>query len=78
MSGRQTLTSKLIILWALLMTIDFRLINDGWRIYGEKSGYLNIHTIYKASTFVINSSLPIRRSATDADIEIFGSDVVLR
>lgn len=43
-----------------------------------KSGYLNIHTIYKASTCVINSSLPIRRSATDADIEIFGSDVVLR
>ena len=64
----------MLYLWVLLMAIDFRLINDGWRIYREKSGYLNIHTIYKASTF----SLPIRRSATDADIEIFGSDVVLR
>lgn len=74
MSGCRTLTSKLIILWVLLIAIDFRLINDGWRSYGEKSGYLNIHTIYKASTF----SLSIRRSATDADIEIFGSDVVLR
>ena len=76
MSGCRTLTS--ILTWALLTAIDFRPINDGWMIYGEKSGYLNIHTIYKAITFVISSSLPIRRSATDADIEIFGSDVVLR
>ena len=57
MSGRQTLTSKLIILWVLLMAIDFRLINDGWRIYGEKSGYLNIHTVYKASIFPTDTPL---------------------
>ena len=44
-SGCRTLTSKLIILWSLLMTIDFRPINGEWRSYGEKRGYLNIHTI---------------------------------
>ena len=40
---------------------------------------LVLPTLQVLTPFVINSSLlPIRRSATDADIEIFGSDVVLR
>ena len=40
----------------------------------EKKADISISTLFIRLAF----SLPIRRSATDADIEIFGSDVVLR
>lgn len=46
------------------------------------SGYLleisKILNIKKHKCSIVTTLLPIRRSATDADIEIFGSDVVLR
>lgn len=40
---------------------------------------ISIPTLFTRLALVLSTvSLPIRRSATDADIEIFGSDVVLR
>ena len=61
-----------------LVVIDFAPSMIDEVTYKEKAD-ISISTLFTRLALVLSTvSLPIRCAATDADIEIFGSDVVLR